>query len=164
MVIKKVCFYHLFWYEERQERGNHELLVSLRRPGSAEQAQFSSVFRSNGGRREATVKYESRSRGGVKKKHEKIPVPRRTGAIFCVFPRNRGKQEANTKSESPTEGGVQKKKGKTSSNLYLHQLFKLFFTQTLAETTTNLVLCRGNIFSKEMTVTNKHMLLCEQNL
>ena len=37
---KKVCFYHLFWYEERQERRNHEPAVSLRRPGSAEQAQF----------------------------------------------------------------------------------------------------------------------------
>ena len=48
------------------------------------------------------------------KKHEKTPVPRRTGAIFCVFPTNRGIQEASTKSESRTKGGVQKKKGKTS--------------------------------------------------
>ena len=30
----------MFWYEERQERRNHEPAVSLRRPGSAEQAQF----------------------------------------------------------------------------------------------------------------------------
>ena len=29
---------------KKQERGNHEPLVSLRRPGSAEQAQFFSVF------------------------------------------------------------------------------------------------------------------------
>ena len=35
---RKVSFSHLFWYEERQERGKHEPLVSLRRPGSTEQA------------------------------------------------------------------------------------------------------------------------------
>ena len=33
-------FFHPFSYGERQERGNHEPLVSLRRPGSAEQAMF----------------------------------------------------------------------------------------------------------------------------
>ena len=38
VVIKKVCFDHFFSYEERQDRGNHEPLVSLKRPGSAEQA------------------------------------------------------------------------------------------------------------------------------
>ena len=135
-----------------------QLSVSLRRPGSADKAQFFSVFRSNGGTRDATVKW-----GGVKITR-KTPVPRRTGAIFCVFPTNRGKQEANTKSESRTKRGVQKKKDKTSCTLYLHQLFKLFSPQTLAETTTNMVLCRANIFSKEMTVTSKHMLLCERNL
>ena len=97
----------MFWYEERQERRNHEPVVSLRRPGSAEQAQFFSVFRSNGGKREATMKCESRSRRSEKKIHEKTPVTRRTGAMFCVFPTNRGKKEANTKSESRTEGGVQ---------------------------------------------------------
>ena len=107
----------------------------------------------------------SHARGGVKKKiHEKTPVTRRTGAMFCVFPTNRGKKKANTKSESRTEGGVQKKEGKISCTLYLHQFFKLFFPQTPAETTTNMVLCRGNIFSKEMTVTSKHMFLCERNL
>ena len=73
---------------KKQERGNHEPLVSLKRPGSAEQAQFFSVFRSNGGKQEATVRCESRLRGGVEKK---TPVPRRTGAIYCVFPTNRGK-------------------------------------------------------------------------
>ena len=67
-LLKKVCFYHPFWNEETQERGNHEPLVSLRRPGSAEQVQFFSVFWSNGGKREATVKCESRSKEG-KKKH-----------------------------------------------------------------------------------------------
>ena len=41
---------------------DNEPLVSLRRPGSAEQAQFFSVFRSNGGKREASA------RGGMKKK------------------------------------------------------------------------------------------------
>ena len=42
--------------EERQERRNDEPLVSLRKPGSAEQAQFFSVFRSNGGKREASAR------------------------------------------------------------------------------------------------------------
>ena len=70
--LKKVCFYHPFWYEERQERGNHEPLVSLRRLGSAEQAQFLSVFflvkrRQARGERES----ESRARGGVKNKTTK---------------------------------------------------------------------------------------------
>ena len=41
---------------KKQERGNHEPLVSLKRPGSAEQAQFFSVFRSNGGKREASAR------------------------------------------------------------------------------------------------------------
>ena len=75
--LKKVCFYHPFSYEERQERGNHEPLVSLRRPESAEQAIFQR-FWSNGGKRKATAKCESRSRRGVqkrKKKHEKTPGP-----------------------------------------------------------------------------------------
>ena len=44
---------------------DNEPLVSLRRPGSAEQAQFFSVFRSNGGKREASA------RGGMKKKKKK---------------------------------------------------------------------------------------------
>ena len=56
VIKKKVCFYHPFWNEETQERGNHEPLVSLRRPGSAEQAQFFSVFRSNGGKRKASAR------------------------------------------------------------------------------------------------------------
>ena len=49
-------FYHPSRCEESQERGNHEPLVSLRRPESAEQAQFFSVFQSNGGKREAKKK------------------------------------------------------------------------------------------------------------
>ena len=40
VIIKKSLFFHPFSYGERQERGNHEPLVSLRRPGSAEQAMF----------------------------------------------------------------------------------------------------------------------------
>ena len=49
--------------------------------------QFFSVFRSNGGKREATVKRKSRSRGGMEKKntkntcaplHTKIEKPRKT--------------------------------------------------------------------------------------
>ena len=50
-----------------KKKGNHEPLVSFRRPGSAEQVQFFSVFRSNGGKRES----ESRTRGRVKKKATK---------------------------------------------------------------------------------------------
>ena len=72
---------------------------------------FSAFF----GQTEASVKRPrsaSHAREEWKKKHEKTPVPRRTGAIFCVFPTNRGKQEASTKSESRTEGGVQKRKAK----------------------------------------------------
>ena len=49
-------FYHPSRCEESQERGNHEPLVSLRRPGSAEQAHFFSVFRSNGGKHEASAR------------------------------------------------------------------------------------------------------------
>ena len=42
---------------KKQERGNHEPLVSLRRLGSAEQAQFLSVFFwSNGGKRAASAR------------------------------------------------------------------------------------------------------------
>ena len=85
-LLKKVCFYHPFWNEETQERGNHEPLVSLRRPGSAEQVQFFSVFWSNGGKCEATVKCDSRSKEGKKKTrkntaapmHTKIEKPRKT--------------------------------------------------------------------------------------
>ena len=62
---------------KKQERGNHEPLVSLKRPGSAEQAQFLSVFRSNGGKQEATVRCESRLRGGVEKKNTCAPQNRR---------------------------------------------------------------------------------------
>ena len=47
-----------------KKKGNHEPLVSFRRPRSAEQAQFLSVFRSDGGKRES----ESHARGRVKKK------------------------------------------------------------------------------------------------
>ena len=54
---------------KKQERGNHKPLVLLRRPGSEEQAQFFSVFRSKGGKHEATVWCESRLRGGVEKKN-----------------------------------------------------------------------------------------------
>ena len=70
MVLKKSLFLPSVLLEERQERGNHEPLVSLRRPGSEEQAQFFTVFRSNGGERES----ESHAREGVKiekKSHQK---------------------------------------------------------------------------------------------
>ena len=103
----------------------------MRRPGSAEQAQFFSVFsvkrRQAGSDREVRVTLERRS--GKKK----TPEPRRTGAIYCVFPTNRGKLEASTKSELRMEGGVQKKKGKTSCTLYVHQLFQLFFFPNTGE-------------------------------
>ena len=65
---KKVCFYHPFWYEERKEKGNHEPLVSLRRPGSAEQAQFFSVFRSKGGKCEASARVSHAREEECKKK------------------------------------------------------------------------------------------------
>ena len=54
---------------KKHERGKHEPLVSLRRPGSAEQARIFSVYRLNGGKQEATVRCESRLRGGLGKKH-----------------------------------------------------------------------------------------------
>ena len=123
---------------------------------------FSAFF----GQTEASVKRPrsaSHAREEWKKKHEKTPVPRRTGAIFCVFPTNRGKQEASTKSESRMEGAVQKRKAKPAVPC-TYTNCSSYFPQTLAETTTNMVLCRGNIFSKEMTVTSKHMLLCERHL
>ena len=102
---RKVCFYHPFWYEERQERGNHELLVSLRRPGSAEQAQLFSVFRSNGGKREATVKRESRSRG-VKKTC--APENRRSFLRFS----DKQRQEGSDHEEWVTHGRRSTKKRK----------------------------------------------------
>ena len=67
---------------KKQERGNHEPLVSLKRPGSSEQAQFFSVFRSNGGKQEATVRCESRLRGGVEKKKHLCPAEQ---AQFIAF-------------------------------------------------------------------------------
>ena len=70
---KKVCFNHPFWYEGRQERGNHEPLVSLRRPGSAEQAQLFSVIPSNGGKCETSARV-SHAREEWKKKPRKTPV------------------------------------------------------------------------------------------
>ena len=68
MVIKKKFVFTIrFDMKKDKKKGNHEPLVSFRRPGSAEQVQFFSVFRSNGGKRES----ESRARGGVKNKTTK---------------------------------------------------------------------------------------------
>ena len=61
---KKSCFYLPFWYKERQERGNHKPLVSLRRPGSAEQATFQRFLvkrRQARGDRKVRVTLEKRS-------------------------------------------------------------------------------------------------------
>ena len=74
MVIKKKFVFTIrFDMKKDKKKGNHEPLVSFRRPRSAEQAQFLSVFRSDGGKRES----ESHARGRVKKKksHKKTPVP-----------------------------------------------------------------------------------------
>ena len=91
LIIKKIYFYHPFWYEERQERGNYEPLVSLGRPGSAEQAQFFRVFRSNGGKQEATVRCESRLRG-VEKKNTCAPQNRRNLLRFSDKQRQVGSE------------------------------------------------------------------------
>ena len=138
-----------------------QLLVSLRRPGSAEKAQFFGVFRSNGGKRDATVKCESRLRGGMKKtrKNTCAPQNRRNFLRFS----NKQRQEGSEHEEWVTHERRGTKKER-QNQLYPHQLFKLFFPQTPAETTTNMVLCRGNIFSKEMTFTSKHILQCERHL
>ena len=129
------------------------------------QARLFSVFRSNGGKREATMKCESRSRRSEKKYTRKNTCnPQNRRNVLRFFDKQR--QEWSEHEEWVTHGrrSTKKKEGETSCTLYLHQLFKLFFPQTPAETTTNMVLCRGNIFSKEMTVTSKHMFLCERNL
>ena len=80
---------------KKHERGKHEPLVSLRRPGSAEQAQFFSVFRSNGGKREATMKCESRSRRSEKKNTRKNtcdPQNRRNVLRFSDKQRQEGSE------------------------------------------------------------------------
>ena len=77
---------------KKQERGNHEPLVSLKSPGSAEQARFFSVFRSNGGKQEATVRCESRLRGGVEKKNTCAPQNRRNLLRFSDKQRQVGSE------------------------------------------------------------------------
>ena len=42
--------------KKAKKEENHEPLVSLRRPGSEEQAQFFTVFRSNRGKREVSAR------------------------------------------------------------------------------------------------------------
>ena len=67
-------FFHPFSYGERQERGNHEPLVSLRRPGSAEQAmfqRFSVTQRQVQGDRQVRVTLERRSAKQNKTKQNK---------------------------------------------------------------------------------------------
>ena len=69
--------------------------VSLRRPESAEQAQFFSVFQSNGGKREATMKCESRSRRSEKKNTRKNtcnPQNRRNVLRFSDKQRQEGSE------------------------------------------------------------------------
>ena len=57
MVIKKKFVFTIrFDMKKDKKKGNHEPLVSFRRPGSAEQVQFFSVFRSNGGKREVSAR------------------------------------------------------------------------------------------------------------
>ena len=80
---------------------------------------------------------------------------RRTGAIFLCFSDNGGKHEASTWCESRTEGGVKKKKkAKPAVPCTLYTvptpIVQAIFPQIPAETAANMVLCRDNIFSKEM--------------
>ena len=79
-------FYHPSRCEERQERGNHEPLVSLRKPGSAEQVQFFSQMEASARRGRERVTCERRSEK-LKKKlqkntctpmHTKVEKPRKT--------------------------------------------------------------------------------------
>ena len=77
---------------KKQERGNHEHLVLLRKPGSAEQVQFFSVLRSNRGKQEATVRCESRLRGGVEKKSTCAPQNRRNLLRFSDKQRQVGSE------------------------------------------------------------------------
>ena len=161
--IRSQGLFPLFFYQNGTPscKERKQLLVSLRRPGSAEKAQFFGVFRSKWGKRDATVKCESRLRGGVKKtrKNTCAPQNRRNFLRFSNKQRHTGSEH----EEWVTHEGRGTKKER-QNQLYPHQLFKLFFPQTPAETTTNMVLCRGNIFSKEMTFTSKHILQCERHL
>ena len=60
----------LIW---RKTRKRKPWTLSLRRPGSAEQAQFFSVFRSNGGKREASAKASHAREEEWKKTNKKTP-------------------------------------------------------------------------------------------
>ena len=153
----------LFFYQNGTPscKERKQLLVSRGGLDLQKRRNFSGVFRSNGGKRDATVKCESRLRGGVKKTRKNTCAPQNR----CNFLRFSNKQR-HTGSEHE-EWVTHERRGtkkERQNQLYPHQLFKLFFPQTPAETTTNMVLCRGNIFSKEMTFTSKHILQCERHL
>ena len=95
---------------------------------------------------------------------EKNLCPGEQAQFSAFFRQTEARRKRSRRVSHARKEEYKKKEGKTSCTLYLHQFFKLLFPQTPAETTANMVLCRGNIFSKEMTVTSKHMLLCERNL
>ena len=133
----------------------------MRRPGSAEKAQFFGVFRSNGGKRDATVKCESRLRGRVKKNTKKHLCPAEQAQFSAFFQQTEAYRKQARRVSHARKEGYKKRKAKPAVPTPIVQAI---FPQTPAETTTNMVLCRGNIFSKEMTVTSKHILQCERHL
>ena len=93
MVIKKKFVFTIRFDINKKTRERKPCpLVSLRRPGSAEQVQFFSVFRSNGGKQEATVRCESRLRGGVEKKNTCAPQNRRNLLRFSDKQRQVGSE------------------------------------------------------------------------
>ena len=56
LLKKKFVFTIRFDMKKDKKEKNDEPLVSLRRPGSAEQVRFFNLFRSNGGKREARAR------------------------------------------------------------------------------------------------------------
>ena len=145
---------------KKQERGNHEPLVSLKRPGSAEQVQFFSVFRSNGGKQEATVRCESRLRGGVEKKDTCAPQNRRNLLRFS----DKQRQVGSEHEEWVTHGRRSTKKERWN------QLYPVPTPIIQANFSPNI----GGDYNKhgfmsrqhflQRNVTSKHILVCERNL
>ena len=148
MVLKKSLFLPsvLIWRKTRKRKPWTLSFIEeawICRTGAIFQ-RFSVKRRQAQSDREVRVTLERRS----EKKNTCAPQNRRSFLRFS----DKQRQVGSEHEEWVTHG--------RRSTLYPHELFKLFLPQTPAETTANMVLCRSNIFSKEMTVTNKHMLLC----
>ena len=125
--IRSQGLFPLFFFNQNGTpscKERKQLLVSLRRPGSAEKAQFFGVFRSKWGKRDATVKCESRLRGGVKKtrKNTCAPQNRRNFLRFSNKQRHTGSEHEEWVTHE--RRGTKKER---QNQLYPHQLFKLFF-------------------------------------